>query len=85
MSWIAKGVVAGIAFYILLMAIEVISHPEVLGGAVAGAVLLGILAFVFLAKDEEKIHTGEMILVWVMILLFVVYGVLCWAGAIPWI
>lgn len=82
---IEKAVVAGVAFYILLMILEVISHPVVLAGAVAGAVLLGILASVFLYSREHAVHTGEMVLVWVMILLFVLYGVLYWFGVIPWI
>lgn len=82
---IEKAVVAGVAFYILLMVLEVISRPAVLAGAVIGAVLLGILASVFLSSREHAVHTGEMVLVWVMILLFVLYGVLCWFGVIPWI
>lgn len=82
---IEKAVVAGVAFYILLMALEVISNPAVLAGAVIGAVLLGILASVFLSSREYAVHIGEMVLVWVMILLFVLYGVLYWFGVIPWI
>lgn len=84
MNLIEKAVVAGIAAYILLMAAEIISHPAVLAGAVIGAVLLGIVASVFLSTREHVVHTGEMILVWAMILLFVLYGVLCWFGVIPW-
>ena len=84
MNLIEKAVVAGIAAYILLMAAEIISHPAVLAGAVIGAVLLGIVASVFLSTREHAVHTGEMILVWAMILLFVLYGVLCWFGVIQW-
>ena len=80
MNLIEKAVVAGIAAYILLMAAEIISHPAVLAGAVIGAVLLGIVASVFLSTREHAV----MILVWAMILLFVLYGVLCWFGVIPW-
>ena len=84
MNLIEKAVVAGIAAYILLMAAEITSHPAVLAGAVIGAVLLGIVASVFLSTRDHAVHTGEMILVWAMILLFVLYGVLCWFGVIPW-
>ena len=84
MNLIEKAVVAGIAAYILHMAAEIISHPAVLAGSVIGAVLLGIVASVFLSTREHAVHTGEMILVWAMILLFVLYGVLCWFGVIPW-
>lgn len=85
MNWIPKTVIAAVAFYILLMAAEAVSHPEILAGAVAGSVLLGIVACIFLANREHAVHTGEMVLVWVLILLFVLYGVLCWFGVIPWI
>ena len=54
MNLIEKAVVAGIAAYILLMAAEIISHPAVLAGAVIGAVLLGIVASVFLSTRERQ-------------------------------
>lgn len=85
MNWIPKAVVLVVVFYILLMAAEVVSHPEILAGTVIGAVLLGIVAVVFLAQQEHTVHTGEMALVWILILLFVFYGVLCWFGVNPWI
>ncbi|HJJ99066.1 MAG TPA: hypothetical protein O0X23_02490 [Methanocorpusculum sp.] len=82
---IERAVVAGVAFYVFLMILEVIIHPAALAGAVAGAVLLGILASVFLSSHEHAVHIGEMILAWVMILLFVLYGVLRSFGVISWI
>ncbi len=85
MSWITKAVVLGIAFYVLLMIAEVAVHPEILAGAAVGAVLLAIVAGVFLYQNEHRIHTVEMALVWILVLLFVLYGVLCLTGVIPWI
>lgn len=85
MSWIRRSIVAAGAFYILLMIAEVISHPEILPGAIAGSVLLGIIAGAFLYHDEGTIHSAEMVFIWVMILLFILYGGLCLAGVIPWI
>lgn len=85
MSWIRTSIVAAVAFYILLMIAEIISHPDVLPAAFFGSVLLGIVAGAFLYHDDHAIHSGEMVLVWAMILLFILYGVLCLAGVIPWI
>ncbi|MDR0439099.1 MAG: hypothetical protein LBH02_02635 [Methanocalculaceae archaeon] len=72
---ITKIVMTIVAFYILLMALEVINHPAVLTGAVIGTVLICAVANIFLTSREHAVHTGEMILIWVMILLFVFYGV----------
>jgi hypothetical protein len=64
-----------ITFYILLMALEITSHPAVFTGMIIGSVLLVVVAKIFLSSSEHTVHTGEMILVWVMILLFLFYGV----------
>lgn len=82
MTWIQKAVLASVAFYILLMVAEIMTHPQILPGAVAGSVLLGVVAGAFLYRDDHNLHSGEMILVWAMILLFVCYGVLCMTGVI---
>ncbi|HJJ90428.1 MAG TPA: hypothetical protein O0W88_01005 [Methanocorpusculum sp.] len=77
-SSIEKVVVTGVAFYVLLMIFETICYPSVLLEATVGSVLLGILASVFLSSREHAIHTGEMLLVWSMIMLFVLYGAFFW-------
>ena len=82
MTWIQKAVLASVVFYILLMIAEIISHPQILPGAVAGSILLGIAAGAFLYRNDHRLHSGEMILVWTMILLFVCYGILCMTGVI---
>jgi hypothetical protein len=82
---ITKTIVVTNAVYILLTILEVINHPAVLTGAILGVVLFGIVASAFLSIHEHAVHTGEMVLVWTMILLFVFYGVCCWFGVIPWI
>ncbi|HJJ89635.1 MAG TPA: hypothetical protein O0Y05_01100 [Methanocorpusculum sp.] len=77
-SSIEKVVVTGVAFYVLLMIFETICYPSVLLEATVGSVLLGILTSVFLSSREHAIHTGEMVLVWSMIMLFVLYGAFFW-------
>jgi hypothetical protein len=65
---------AMVTFYILLMAFEIINHPAIFTGMIIGAVLLVVIAKIFLSSSEYAVHTGEMILVWVMVLLFLFYG-----------
>jgi hypothetical protein len=72
---ITKTVLAIVTFYILLMALEIVSHPAVFTGMIIGSALLVVVARVFLSSSEHAVHTGEMILVWMMILLFLFYGV----------
>jgi hypothetical protein len=66
---------AMVTFYILLMALEIISHPAVFTGMIIGSILLVVIAKIFRSSSEYAVHTGEMILVWVMVLLFLFYGV----------
>ncbi len=80
MNYIPLAAVIGSAFYVILMLIESSLHPAVLPGAILGAVLIGILAGMFVWKSDHTKHTGEMILVWVMIIGFVIYGLLRFGG-----
>ena len=82
MNYIPLTVVAGAAFYVILMLLESSLHPAVLPGAILGAVLIGILAGIFIWKSDHAKHTGEMILVWVMIFGFVIYGLLRFWGVV---
>ena len=77
MNYIPLSVVIGSAFYVILMLLEVFFHPEILPGALLGAVLIGVLATIFIWKNDHTKHQVEMILVWMMIFGFVGYGLLC--------
>lgn len=72
---IFKAVLIGAVFYIALMIVEGALHPAILPAAAIGAVILGFLATVFLWENEHAVHKGEVIVLWTMVLLFVVYGV----------
>lgn len=82
MTWISLAALCGIAFYIILMIIEIFHHPESIFGAIFGSILLGLLAGAFLYKNEHKLHSIEMILLWAMIFLFIGYGALRYIGVI---
>ncbi|MBE6506461.1 MAG: hypothetical protein E7Z72_00850 [Methanocorpusculum parvum] len=71
---IFKAVLIGAVFYIALMVVEGAMHPAILPAAAVGAVLLGLLATVFIWENEHTVHLGEIIVLWAMVLLFVVYG-----------
>ena len=72
---IFKAVLIGAVFYIALMIVEGAMHPEILPAAAVGAVILGLLATVFLWENENTVHLGEIIILWTMVLLFAAYGV----------
>lgn len=80
MNYIPLAAVIGSAFYVILMLLESSLHPVVLPGAILGAVLIGILAGMFVWKSDHTKHIGEMILIWVMILGFVIYRLLRFGG-----
>ncbi len=74
MNYIPFTAAAGAGFYIILMLIESSLHSAVLPVALLGSLLLGLLATLFVWKSDHAKHTGEMVLVWVMIFCFVIYG-----------
>jgi len=71
-----------VAFYVILMLLEASLHPEILLGAILGSILLGILAAIFVWKSDHAKHLGEVILIWIMVLGFISYGLLCFGGII---
>ena len=71
---IFKAVLIGAVFYIALMILEGALHPAILPAAAVGAVILGLLATVFIWENEHTVHIGEVIVLWTMILLFAAYG-----------
>ncbi len=81
-NMIFKVILAGAAFYILLMILESAMHPQIILPAVAGSVILAGLASVFAAQNDAPVHTGEVVLLWAMVLLFAGYGLLAFFGVI---
>jgi hypothetical protein len=82
MKYIPFTAAAGAAFYIILMLIESALHPVVLPAALVGSLLLGALATLFFWKNDHTKHVGEMVLVWVMIFCFIIYGLLRFWGVL---
>ncbi|ABN06743.1 hypothetical protein Mlab_0569 [Methanocorpusculum labreanum Z] len=82
MNYIPLTAAAGAAFYIILMLIESALHPVVLPAALVGSLLLGALASLFVWKSDHAKHTGEMVLIWVMIFCFIIYGILRFWGVL---
>ncbi|MEA5037855.1 hypothetical protein SDC9_35862 [bioreactor metagenome] len=71
-----------VAFYVILMLLEASLHPAILPGAILGSIVLGILAAIFIWKSDHAKHLGEVILIWIMVLGFISYGLLCFGGII---
>ena len=82
MKYIPFAAAAGAGFYIILMLIESSLHPAALPGALLGSVLLGLLATLFFWKSDHAKHTGEMVLIWVMIFCFIIYRLLRFWGVV---
>ncbi len=82
MNYIPFTAAAGVGFYIILMLIELSLHLSVLPAALVGSLLLAALATVFFWKNDHMKHTGEMVLIWVMIFCFVIYGLLRFWGVL---
>jgi len=67
---------AGSAFYALLFIIQAAEHRPVIGESVAGVAVIAFLTIISFRAGEEELHRGEMILIWVCIILFAVYALL---------
>lgn len=80
MNYIPLAACISVAFYVVLMLLEASLHPAILPGAMIGAVLLGILAAAFVWKSDHAKHLGEVILIWIMVLGFIIYGLLRFGG-----
>ena len=80
MNYIPSVACISTAFYIILMLLEASLHPATLPGAMAGSILLGILAVIFVWKSDHAKHLGEVILIWIMVLGFIIYGLLRFGG-----
>lgn len=68
--------VAGAAFYVAIAFWQSVINPAIIPEAGAIAVLLGGFSSLLAVKNPEMIKKGEIISIWICILLFAVYGIL---------
>jgi hypothetical protein len=72
---------AGIT-YLLILAFQIIQRPSTATAAIAAGSLIMIGAGFYWYGSHEGVHTWEIIMLWSAILLFVIYGILKFAGVI---
>jgi hypothetical protein len=72
---------AGIT-YLLILAFQIIQRPSTATAAIAAGSLIMIGAGFYWYGSHEGVHKWEIIMLWSAILLFVIYGILKFAGVI---
>jgi hypothetical protein len=72
---------AGIT-YLLILAIQIIQRPSFAIAALAAGSLIMVGTGFYWYGSYEGVHTWEIIMLWSAILLFVIYGILKFAGVI---
>jgi hypothetical protein len=79
---IREAILFGGVLYILITLAQVIDRPGIwLEGLVVSLVLAVATAY-YLIHDEHRLHTSEIVALWVAVLLFLVYGVLKYGGVL---
>ncbi|MBP7034874.1 MAG: hypothetical protein KBB00_03875 [Methanospirillum sp.] len=81
MNLIRVALAGGALIYGVLFGIELI-RGHVLWQAVLGIIAVAALALLPFTKNEHQLHDGEMIAVWICILLFGLYGILKSGGLV---
>lgn len=81
MSRISMALAGGALVYALLFGIELF-RGHLLWQAIIGIVAVMILALLPCTKNEHQLHSGEMVAVWICILLFGLYAILKSGGLI---
>ncbi|MBT8507359.1 hypothetical protein AZH53_02800 [Methanomicrobiaceae archaeon CYW5] len=82
MTLLRKAMTLGIIGYILIAAWQVATRPEVFTGAALLLVGLAGLAGLVWAKNEPVLKRVEMVMLWLCIGLFVLYGALTAGGVV---
>jgi hypothetical protein len=72
---------AGIT-YLLILAFQIIQRPSTATAAIAAGSLIMVGTGFYWYGSHEGVHKWEIIMLWSAILLFVIYGILKFAGVI---
>ncbi|MDN7013268.1 hypothetical protein FGW20_09480 [Methanoculleus sp. FWC-SCC3] len=75
-------ITAGAAFYIAIFLVQVVQDGSLAGQALAGVVLLAVVAALTWMHDELALKRYETALLWVMVLGFLTYAAANAAGVL---
>jgi hypothetical protein len=82
MSLIRNAVATGAVVYGVILVIEAVRHPSFALTAIAAALFLTAAGVLFGSKDEHRLKTAEMALLWATVSLFLLYGLLKVGGVL---
>jgi hypothetical protein len=79
---IRKILLAAIIVYIAVSTAQIIQRPSTAPeGVVIGAALLAVISFSYM-RDEQGLAKWEGFAIWLAVFLFVLYGILRYAGVL---
>jgi hypothetical protein len=79
---IREAILFGGVLYILITIAQIIDRPAIWPAGIIAAGMLAIVTAFYLLRDEHRLHTSEIVALWVAVLLFMVYGILKYGGVL---
>ncbi len=77
---IREVILGGGVIYLAILAIQFLQRPSEALGAVIAASVLALATGLYWYDNHHRIHTWEMVALWSVVLLFLVYGLVKYAG-----
>lgn len=78
-----RTAIAGAAgIYGAVMVVQALQRPSAAAGAIAAALLLAAAGLVLLSRNEHRLKSVEMALLWCCVALFLLYGLLAAGGVV---
>jgi uncharacterized membrane protein len=79
---IREVILLGGAIYLVILAVQLFQVPSEALGVVIAASILTLATGLYWYDNHHRIHTWELVALWSVVLLFLVYGLLKYAGVL---
>jgi uncharacterized membrane protein len=79
---IREVILLGGAIYLVILAVQLFQVPSEALGVVIAASILALATGLYWYDNHHRIHTWELVALWSVVLLFLVYGLLKYAGVL---
>jgi uncharacterized membrane protein len=79
---IREVILLGGAIYLVILAVQLFQVPSEALGVVIAASILALATGLYWYDNHYRIHTWELVALWSVVLLFLVYGLLKYAGVL---
>lgn len=70
------------AIYVVILVIQLLQKPSSELGAVIAASVLALATVLYWDGNHHRIHTWELVALWSVVILFLVYGLLKYTGVL---